>query len=136
MTEKEETVLPKTFIKNEKREEYVPIQLVVIEEDGKKFFNIMAQKATKRTGIKTKQGEDEESFLSGLKKEYGAEAKIEKGDDDTYTVTYLTPQTELLEYNAENKSALPGAFVQYADEWLSKQSSVGNTGGAGRFNKK
>lgn len=118
----EETVQPKIFTKNGKREEYVPIDLIVVEQDGKRFFNIRAQKATKKTGIKIKENETEQSFLSDLKKEYGAEAKIEKDDDDTYTVTYLAPQTELLEYNPENKASLPGAFIDYADKWLANKT--------------
>jgi dihydroneopterin aldolase len=96
--------------------------LIVVEQDGKRFFNIRAQKATKKTGIKIKENETEQSFLSDLKKEYGAEAKIEKDDDDTYTVTYLAPQTELLEYNPENKASLPGAFIDYADKWLANKT--------------
>ncbi len=99
---------------------YVPIDVVLVEEGGKKFWNIRANKARKETGVKIDEKETESGFLARMKQEKGADVQIESEGDGKYTVIYLEPKTELLPYNPENKASLPGAFVDYVDNWYSK----------------
>ena len=99
---------------------YVPIDVVLVEEGGKKFWNIRANKARKETGVKIDDKETESTFYNRMKQEKGADVQIESEGDGKYTVIYLEPKTELLPYNPENKASLPGAFVDYVDNWYSK----------------
>lgn len=112
-----------------KVEEYVPLDLVVIEEGAKKFFAIRAQRATKTTARKIKEDQTEQDFLNELRqKAKGSEVEITDNGNGEYTVTYITPDTVLIPYNSVNKQRLGANVSKYADDWFMKNV------GAGRFN--